>query len=192
MKLAKGLLDFVMDILETVVFVGSIFIVIYLFVMEGQRVVGASMENTFHTGDYILTSKISYKLAPPKRGEIVVFKSPGNPDIDYIKRIIGLPGDHILITGSQVRVNGQLLNETYIGSQTAAMPGGFIQDGVEVVVPPDHLFVMGDNRARSSDSREFGFIPLNDIIGKVFFRYLPADQFGVIQNPYDKGTIIAK
>jgi signal peptidase I len=96
------------------------------------------------------------------------------------------------VRGNDVMVNGQLLNETYIGSQTTAMPGGFIQDGVEVVVPANHLFVMGDNRARSSDSREFGFIPLDDIIGKVFFRYLPADKFGVIQNPYDKGNIVAK
>ncbi|HLL60257.1 MAG TPA: signal peptidase I, partial [Candidatus Nitrosocosmicus sp.] len=145
-----------------------------------------SMDHTFHSGDYILTSKISYKFGEPKRGDVIVFRSPRNPDIDYIKRIIGLPGDQIRINGNDVYVNNQLLQETYIGSATSIMGGGFMQDGIDVVVPPDHLFVMGDNRARSSDSREFGFIPQTDVIGKVFFRYLPYDKFGKIENPYEK------
>jgi signal peptidase I len=151
--------------------------------MEGQRVVGASMNNTFHTGDYILTSKISYRLGPPKRGDIIVFKSPRNPDIDYIKRIIGLPGDRIRVTASgDVFLNGNLLTEPYIADRTTIMEGGFVRDNVEVTVPEEHLFVMGDNRPRSSDSRDFGFIPESDVIGKVFFRYLPFDQFGPIVN----------
>jgi len=95
--LLKGILDFVMDILETVVFIGSLFIVVYLFIMQPNQVKGASMDPTFNSGDYIFTSKITYKLRGFERGDVVVFKSPKNPDIEYIKRIIGLPGDKVMV-----------------------------------------------------------------------------------------------
>ena len=85
MKIVKPIIDFVMDILETVVFIGSMFIVVYLFILTPNQVKGASMENTFHTGDYILTSRITYKFRKIERGDVVVFKSPKNPDIEYIK-----------------------------------------------------------------------------------------------------------
>lgn len=183
MGIVKKIIDFVMDILETIVFVGSLFIVIYLFVAAPNQVKGASMDPTFHTGEYILTSKIAYKFGAPKRGDVVVFASLANPDIDFIKRIIGLPGDQILIKDSEVYVNGEQLSEPYISSKTTIFEGGFSQDGVEVTVPDNELFVMGDNRPRSSDSREFGFIPIQNIIGKVFYRYFPPNRAGVIKNP---------
>lgn len=173
-----------MDILETVVFIGSIFIVLYLFVLMPNQVKGASMDNTFQNGEYILTSKISYKFGSPKRGDVVIFKSPKNPDIDYIKRIIAMPGDRIKISDSDVYVNSELLDEPYIKEKTNLISGGFMQDGVEETVPEGYLFVMGDNRPNSSDSREFGFVPFSDIIGKVFFRYLPITSFGWIKNPF--------
>lgn len=185
MEIVKKIIDFVMDILETVVFVGSLFIVLYLFVAAPNQVKGASMDPTFHNGEYILTSKISYKLGQPKRGDVVVFASLKNPDIDFIKRIIGLPGDHIRIKDSEVYVNGKLLNEEYISAKTTVFEGGFIQNSEEVIVPPGELFVMGDNRPRSSDSREFGFVPIQNIIGKVFYRYFPTDKVGPIKNPYE-------
>lgn len=171
-----------MDILETLVFVGSLVIVIHLFIFSPNQVKGASMEHTFHNGEYILTSKIAYKLGSPKKGDVIVFKSPRNPDIDYIKRIIGVPGDMIVIRGTQVFVNDVLLNEPYIADKTTII-GGFMQEAVPEKVPPDHLFVMGDNRPNSSDSRDFGFIPMTDIIGKVFYRYLPIPRAGFIKNP---------
>jgi signal peptidase I len=145
---------------------------------------GASMENTFQSGDYILTSKISYKFDTPKRGDVIVFKSPKNPNIDYIKRIVGQPGDRVEITDSLVYVNGQLLQENYIAAKTTIFEGGFMQNNVEVAVPEGHLFVMGDNRPRSSDSREFGFIPIQDVIGKVLFRYFPPEKAGWVKNPF--------
>lgn len=182
MELVKRVIDFVMDILETVVFIGSLFIVLYLFVMAPHQVRGSSMDDTFHNGEYILTSKISYKFGAPKRGDVIVFKSPKNPDIDFIKRILGLSGDTILIKDGQVFVNGELMNENYI-KDTTNIPGGFIQNGVEVTVPDGELFVMGDNRPNSEDSRRFGFIPREDVIGKVFFRYFPLTRMGPIKNP---------
>lgn len=184
MDLFKRFVNFFMDILETVAFVGSIFIVVYLFLLQPHQVRGASMDQTFHNGEYILTSKISYRLGAPKRGDIVVFMSPKNADIDFIKRIIALPKDKIMIKEGNVYVNDESLDESYANTKTDVFPSGFLTEGQTVMVPDGSYFVMGDNRARSSDSREFGFISRQAIIGKVFFRYFPPDKLGPIKNPY--------
>ncbi len=183
-KIAKAVFDFVMDILETVVFIGSLFIVVYLFIMQPNQVKGASMDPTFNSGDYIFTSKITYKFRGYERGDVVVFKSPKNPDIEYIKRIIGLPGDKVMVKDSEVYVNGRMLTENYIAAKTNLWEGGFTKDGEEIVVPEGELYVMGDNRPRSSDSREFGTIPMSSIIGQVFYRYFPSSKVGPIENPF--------
>jgi len=183
MRILKGIIDFLMDILETVVFIGSFFIVVYLFIMQPNQVKGASMEPTFASGDYIMTSKITYKFRQPERGDVIVFKSPKNPDIEYIKRIIGLPGDKINIKNSQVYVNDKLITENYISDATNLWDGGYAKEGVPITVPENYLFVMGDNRPRSSDSREFGPVAVDSIIGHVFYRYYPANKVGWIRNP---------
>lgn len=186
MSVVKIVIEFVMDILETVVFIGSLFIVVYLFILAPNQVKGTSMEPTFHSGEYILTSKVTYKFRPMQRGDVVVFKSLANPDIDYIKRVIGLPGDTIEVRGSDVYVNGKLLEEGYISDRTNLWEGGFLRDNEPVRVPEDEIFVMGDNRPHSSDSREFGFVPIQNIIGQVFYRYFPSDKIGAIDNPVPK------
>ncbi|MBI4225656.1 signal peptidase I [Candidatus Roizmanbacteria bacterium] len=186
MVIVKAIIDFVMDILETIVFIGSLFIVVYLFIMAPNQVKGASMEPAFNSGEYILTSKITYKFRQPHRGDVVVFKSPINPDIDYIKRIIGLPGDQIMVNTGEIRINENLLEENYIAAKTNTWEGGYIREGVPITVPPKMVLVMGDNRQRSSDSREFGPIPIEDIIGVVFFRYFPTNKMGKINNPLPK------
>ncbi len=183
LKYIKAVIDFVMDILETVVFVGSIFIVVYLFVLTPNQVKGASMEPSFYDGDYILTSRITYKFRSPQRGDVIVLKAPSNPDIEYIKRIIGLPGDTILIKNGDVFVNGRLLNEDYISAKTNTWDGGCVQEGVPYKVDQGDLFVMGDNRPRSSDSREFCEIPEQSVIGQVFYRYFPVGKVGPVTNP---------
>lgn len=184
MNIAKQFLEFVMDILETVVFIGSLFIVVYLFILQPNQVKGASMDHTFATGDYIFTSKVTYKFRPPERGDIIVFRSPKNPDIEYIKRVIGLPGDKIMILNSEVYVNGKILQENYLAAKTNTWEGGFIKEGETIIVPGNELFVMGDNRPRSSDSREFGTIPISAVIGQVFYRYFPATKVGPMENPF--------
>lgn len=183
MGIVKGIIDFVMDILETIVFIGSLFIVVYLFIMAPNQIKGASMEPTFYSGEYILTSKITYKFRQPHRGDVIVFKSPKNPDIDYIKRIIGIPGDKLEIKGEEIYVNGELLPENYISAKTNLWEGGYLKEGAPITIPAEMLFVMGDNRPRSSDSREFGPIPFESIIGDVFFRYFPTNKVGLIKNP---------
>lgn len=172
-----------MDILEPIVFVGSLFMVIYYHILTPNQVKGVSMEPTFHSGDYIITSKITYKFRKPQRGDVVVFRSPKNPDIEYIKRIIALPGDTILIEKGEVYINGVRLEETYIAEKTNLWETGYLKEGVPAIVPPDHVFVMGDNRPRSSDSREFGPIPISSIIGPAIYRYFPPPVMGTISNP---------
>lgn len=186
MNFLKKLLDFVMDILETVTFVASIFIVIYLFIMQPNQVKGASMEPGLLSGEYIFTSKITYKFRPIERGDIIVFKSPQNPDIDYIKRVIALPGDSVIFRNETVSVNGAVLNETYISDETTLWEGGYIKEGESVIVPDGELLVLGDNRPHSSDSREFGPIPISSIIGQVFYRYFPPNKIGGFENPIPK------
>ena len=183
MGIARRIIDFVMDILETVVFIGSLFIVVYLFILTPNQVKGASMEPSFQSGDYILTSRVTYKMRSPQRGDVIVFKSPKNPDIEYIKRIIGIPKDKIVIENGNIYVNDKLIQENYISAQTNLWDGGFIKEAVPLYIPEDEIFVMGDNRPKSSDSREFGPVPESSIIGQVFYRYYPANVVGPIKNP---------
>jgi len=172
MKIIKSIINFTSDILETIVFIGSLYIVIYLYLFFPSVVHGSSMEPTFHTDDRIVVSKISYKLHPIHRGDVIVLQSPKNPDIDYLKRVIGLPGDTIIIRNGQVYLNGVLLDETYINVHTNTWEFGFVKEDTPYVVPEENVFVMGDNRPRSSDSREFGPISISSVIGKVIFKYL--------------------
>ncbi len=183
MKIVKTVIEFVMDILETVVFIGSLFIVVYLFIMQPNQVKGASMDPTFNSGDYIFTSKITYKFRSYHRGDVIVFRSPKNPDIEYIKRVIALPKDTITVKDSDVFINNVKLTESYIADRTNLWEGGFLKNGESYTVPEDELFVMGDNRPRSSDSREFGPVPFSSVIGQVFYRYFPAEKIGFIPNP---------
>ncbi len=173
MKIVKAVISFTADILETIVFIGSIYIVIYLYLFFPTSVIGASMEPTLHTGDRLVISKVSYKFEPIERGDIVVLNSPKNPDIEYIKRVVGTPGDEILIKDQEVIINGVKLEESYISAKTNVWEHGFITNNVPYTVPEDYVFVMGDNRTKSSDSREFGPIPISSVVGKAVFRYYP-------------------
>ncbi len=179
----KGIIDFLMDILETVVFIASIFLVFYLFIVQPNQVKGASMENTFHSGEYIFTSKVTYKFRDIKKGDVVIFKSPRNQDIELIKRVIALPGDTVVVHNGFVSVNDLTLNEPYARTETNAFGGGMVNDNVPLVVPEGEIFVLGDNRNASSDSREFGPIPQSTLIGQVFYRYFPFSKMGSIKNP---------
>jgi len=172
-----------MGILETVVFIASIFLVIYLFIVQPNQVKGASMENTFHDKEYIFTSKISYKFSPIKHGDVVIFKSPKNNEIELIKRVIALPGDTIMIQDETVFVNNQPMTESYIKNPTQVIVGGAALDGEPIKIQPGYMFVMGDNRGGSSDSREFGQIPDSLLVGQVVYRYFPFNTMGIIKNP---------
>lgn len=124
-----------------------------------------------------ITWPISSKLQPPQRGDVVVFHAPKSVcfqdfGCDYIKRVIGVPGDKIRIYTGQVYLNGQVLDETaYILEPQSTNPGNFLKHDQEVIVPENQYFVLGDNRQYSSDSRVWGFIPREDIFAKMWFCY---------------------
>ena len=172
----------IVDFIQTLVVFGAIFILIYLFVAQPHKVSGSSMVATFHDGDYIITQKISYKLGLPQRGDIVVFKNPRDESQDFIKRVIAIPGDTIMVNSTQVYLNGQLLNEPYLSPGTPTFGRNFLNDGIEVKAGDNQYFVFGDNREHSSDSREWGSIPKEKIIGKAFFRYFPPQVFGLVKH----------
>jgi len=175
-------LAFLFDILQTFVLAAAIFVIVYLFLLQPNMIKGASMEANFFDGDYILTEKVMYRFREPKRGEVVVFQSPTRPDVDYIKRIIALPGETISLTDGIIYIDGNPLGEEYQPvSETAA--GRFLSNGEEFTVPEGTFFVMGDNRMHSSDSREFGTVALEDIRGRAVLRYWPLNRFGNISTP---------
>lgn len=180
--MTKRVVNFFLDFMETIVVALSIFVVFYLFLAQPHEIKGSSMEPTFQNNEYVLTDKISYRFRDPNRGDVIVFKAPRNPDVDFIKRIIALPGEKVKIENGHVLINENLLSEPYLTSLTTLYPGSFIEEGTEIVVPDREFFVMGDNRAHSSDSREFGTVKRNLIIGRAFIRYWPINKFGVVSN----------
>ncbi len=170
------------DFVQTLVVFGAIFALIYLFIAQPHKVSGLSMFPTFDNGNYIMTDKISYRLAAPQRGDVVVLKNPRDESQDFIKRIIGLPGETMEISNNKVIINGKLLQEKYLRPQTITTPGNFLGEGESLKIPENQYIVVGDNRSHSSDSREWGGITKEEIVGKVFFRYWPPQSFGLIKH----------
>lgn len=170
----------IIDFIQTLVVFGAIFAIIYLFVAQPHKVSGSSMVPTFINGDYILTDKLTYRFSPPKKGDVIVLKNPKNEDVDFIKRIIATPSDTLKVSEGFVFVNGAKLPEAYLPTGTTTKAGAFIAEGSEIKVGSNQYFVFGDNRDHSSDSREWGSITKEEIVGKVIFRYWPPQTFGII------------
>lgn len=179
----KKVFSLTFEILQTVVLAGAAFAVIYITTAQLHEVQGSSMDNNFHDKEYILTEKISYKFRDPKRGEVIIFRAPDKPDKDYIKRVIGLSGEKLQIIGGTIYINGKMLNETYEPINLINSGGNFLREGQIFTIPPESFFVMGDNRAHSSDSRKFGTVSKGAIIGRAFFRFWPIGRIGLIKTP---------
>mgnify|MGYP001040110002 CR=1 FL=1 len=175
--------NFFLDLVETVVIAFSIFIIIYLFLFQPHQVRGSSMYPSFFDKEYILTDKVSYRFGQPERGNVIIFRAPKNPTYDYIKRIICEPDEECKIENGKVYVNGQLLNESYLPSDTFTTGGNFARNGQKITVPVEHYFVLGDNRSHSSDSRDWGFVPKENIVGHAWIRYWPPNRAGIIKAP---------
>lgn len=178
----ENLKSHIIDFIQTFVVFGAIFALIYLFVSQPHKVSGSSMIPTFKNGDFILTDKLSYRFRNPKEGDIIVLKNPRDETQDFIKRIIAVPKDTLRIENSQVFVNGQAISESYLPVGTQTRTGSFLTEGSEVKAGPNQYFVFGDNRNHSSDSREWGSVTKEEIVGRVFFRYWPPQSFGLIKN----------
>lgn len=181
MFILRNLWLFFLDFLETIVVSLAIFAVVYIFLFQPHQVDGRSMEPNFHNGEYILTDKLSYRIHPPKRGDVVVFHSPQDERVDFIKRIVGVPGDTLEVSGGHVYLNGTRLEEDYINDPGQVLAGRFMHEDQSIEVTDGHYLVMGDNRLHSSDSREWGLVTTAEIVGRAFFRYWPASEFGIVK-----------
>jgi len=168
----------IIELFQTLVVFAAIGTAIYWLVAQPHKVSGSSMFPNFKDGDYIITDKVTYRFSKPARGDIIVFKNPRDKSQDFIKRIIGLPGDHFRLQNGNVYLNGKQLKEPYLRDGITTNPEAFIQEGEEITVPDGKLLVLGDNRPQSSDSRDWGFIEYSEIIGRVFLRYWPSNVVG--------------
>lgn len=165
-----------LDIVETLILSVVLFLGINA-VSARIRVESISMQPTLFAGDFVLVNKLAYRFDDPQRGDIVVFRYPPNPDeTPYIKRIVGLPGDQVHISEGRVYINEEAIAEPYLKTQT--------NRGGDWSVPEDSLFVMGDNRNNSSDSRAWGMVPLENVIGKALVIYWPAEHWGALHINY--------
>lgn len=179
----KRVLHLVREVLETIVPAVLIALLINLFLAQATRVYGQSMEPNLHTDQRLVVEKLSYNrhirqllgLSGPERGDVVVIRLESQGDELLIKRVIGLPGDIVEIHDGRVFVNGQALNEPYVAGATTT---GFY---APTTIPPLQIFVLGDNRGFSNDSRSFGTIPLEDVVGRAWFSYWPPEQVGFVK-----------
>jgi len=170
----SGVLRFILDIVETLILSVVLFAVINA-VSARIRVDGASMQPTLETGEFVIVNKLAYMLGKVQVGDVIVFHFPRDPDQEYIKRVIGLPGDRVTVQDGKVSVNEQPLDEDYIAAPPA------YESTWEV--PPDSLFVLGDNRNNSSDSHNWGPVPLDYVVGKAVFVYWPPTRWGMLEEP---------
>ncbi len=177
----KNLGSFFLDILEVVVFAIAIFLFIYLLVLQPHKIKGDSMQPNFPDGEFLLTDKVTYRFGQPKRGDVIVFEAPVAPGEEYIKRIIGLPGDKVSVKQGKVYVNDKMLEEKYLKNTVYTLGGAFLSDGQVVTVPEKEYFVLGDNRPASSDSRSWGFVPKPKITGRAWVIYWPPEKTGIVK-----------
>ena len=178
--------QFLASILEIVEITAVAFAAVFLirtYLVQPFLVSGSSMVPNFSDGDYLLIDELTYHFRAPERGEVVVFKYPKNESVYFIKRVIGLPGEKVVIKENQITIfnqsnkNGFALDEKYL-------PGNLGSFGnAEFDVPSDSYFVMGDNRAYSFDSRSWGMLPKTDVVGLVQFRLWPPASIKVFAAP---------
>ncbi len=187
-KILGGVSAIFLDIIETLVIGVSLFLVIYLFFMQPHQVSGHSMEPTLMDKEYVLTDKVSYRTGSPRRGDIVVLHAPEAANCptgtgcDFIKRVLGVPGETVEVKDNGIFINGTKLQESYIAGDVQTLAGKYTESR-SIVLSADQYFVVGDNRMHSSDSRAWGPVSLDNIVGRAFFLYWPLNKAGVIHDP---------
>ena len=181
----KNFFAFIWEVTKIVIIALLIVVPIRYFIFQPFFVRGQSMEPNFENGDYLIIDEISYRFRDPQRGEVVVFKYPSNPSQRYIKRIVGLPEETIEIEDGKViifsQAGSQILNESDYLSPFVQTAGD-----IRITLTGDEYFVLGDNRVSSSDSRRWGPLSREDIVGRVFFRAWPFTALAKFETPvYD-------
>ena len=170
---------FIYSFIETVVIALVIAVVLYLFIMTPHEVLGNSMHPTYKNGEYLMANKLTYRFGEPQRGDVIIFQYSETQD--FIKRIIGIPGDTIMIKDGNMFINGQQLDESdYLSESVYTRGGDYLSEGETVSIGEGEYFVLGDNRPHSSDSRTFGPISATKIKGKAWIVYLPISEFRIV------------
>ena len=146
--------------------------------LQGSHVEGVSMLPSLQSGQLLLVNRTAFWFGGPHRGDLVVFRAPVGPSRDFVKRVIGLPGDHLFVRNNRAYINGKPLNEPYINKSTTC--DELCNLPKQITIPPGHFFMMGDNRAESDDSRQWGPVPKKWIIGRAFFTYWPPSRIGTL------------
>ncbi len=163
--------SFFSELLQTLLLAALLYFAIDA-VFARVRVLNISMQPTLYEGNIVLVNKLAYKLGEMKTGDVVIFHDPNSHNEDFIKRLIGKPGDQVAVQNGEVYVNGVRLDEPYIAAEPAY--AGTWQ------VPEDSIFVLGDNRNQSSDSHSWGFVPFPDVVGKALIVYWPLDEIKLV------------
>lgn len=159
-----------------------IIVPIRYFLVQPFFVRGASMEPTYLDGEYLVIDELSYYLREPRRGEVIVFRFPNNRSQFFIKRIIGLPGDTVMVDDGRVVINSEVYNQGAILDESDYIKAGLRTGGsISVTLGEDEYYVLGDNRPASSDSRSWGALTRDDIVGRAWIRAFPVDRFGVLE-----------
>lgn len=170
----------ILDSLEFYILAGVLFVVVWYFVLSPRNIDGVSMYPYLSNDSYVLMYKLEYLTGKPERGDVVVFKH--SPTQDYIKRVIGLPGEVLLIQNGKVYVNGKILNESeYLSSSVLTQSDAAIREGIPYTVPDNQYVLMGDNRPQSTDSRAFGAVPREYIEGRAVVVWFPPPDIKVIK-----------
>ena len=170
-QMRQSLLRF-LELFE-ILLVAAIAVGVVAFIAQPFRVQGASMTPNFFSGDYVLVDKVSYHFRYLGRGEVIVFKNPENESEYFIKRVVGLPGEEVGVSGGEVYINGELLDEEYLPTDRSS------SGEEDFILGADEYFVMGDNRLQSRDSRSWGALRQDEIVGLVRARFWPPDELDV-------------
>jgi len=178
-NIIKSIIRNLVEMIKTIATVLVLAFVIKTFLVQTFIIDGSSMEPSFHQDEYLLVDKLSYRFNQPNRGDIVILIPPDDRNKDYIKRIIGLPGDLIKIDGHSISINNKKIDEKYIRESLANSQVNYY---LEKKLTDDEYFVMGDNRDNSKDSRSFGAIHKSDIVGRTFLVILPTKSFRLVKH----------
>jgi signal peptidase I len=174
-SMGRRIVRLLREVLETVLPAILIALLINVFIGQATRVEGQSMEPNLHSNQRLVVEKLSYRFHGPRRFDVVVLRLPSQGEELLIKRVVGLPGETVDIRDGQVYINGDPLDEGFVPGETR--PGRTER----VTVPPLHVYVLGDNRNHSNDSRSFGPVPIENIVGRAWLSYWPPENVGLVE-----------
>lgn len=178
----KSIPSRIFAMLQNFVIVAAVLVILYLILITPHQVDGNSMLPNFVNDEYLIANKVVYKVREPKRGDVVIFKYSDTKD--FIKRIIGVPGDSVSLRDGRIYINGEALDESdYLPPTLVTTEGSSLREGSTLTVPEGQYFVSGDNRPNSADSRAFGPIEESAIKGKVWFVFYPFSNFRMVKAP---------